>query len=60
MLNTTDDVLTIKDVQRILKIGKNNALKLLQEDDLHSFRVGNSYRIMREELVAFIQRHRKY
>lgn len=41
MLNNTPDILTLKEVCATLKIGKNTALKLLQNRDLEGFRAGN-------------------
>lgn len=59
MLNNTPDILTLKEVCATLKIGKNTALKLLQNSDLEGFRVGNQWRVTKESLFAFIRRFSK-
>lgn len=57
MLNNTPDILTLKEVCTILKIGKNTALKLLQNRDLEGFRAGNQWRVTKESLFMFIRRN---
>lgn len=56
MLNNTPDIMTLKEVRTALKIGKNTALRLLQSGDLEGFRVGNQWRVTKENLFAFIRR----
>lgn len=56
MLNNTPDIMTLKEVRAALKIGKNTALRLLQSGDLEGFRVGNQWRVTKENLSAFIRR----
>ena len=48
------DVLTIYEMMDMLAIGKNTAYKLLQEGKIKSFRIGNSYKILRESVKDFI------
>lgn len=57
MLNNTSDILTLKEVCATLKIGKNTALKLLQNRDLEGFRAGNQWRVTKESLFIFIRRN---
>lgn len=56
MLNNVPEILTLKEVCTVLKIGKNTALKLLQNSDLQGFRVGNQWRVTKESLFTFIRR----
>ena len=46
MLNNTKDILTLKDLQELLHIGKNTALRLVQSGEIKAFRVGNQWRIL--------------
>ena len=48
------DVLTIYEMMDMLAIGKNTAYKLLHEGKIKSFRIGNSYKILRESVKDFI------
>ena len=57
MLNNTPDILTLKEVCTVLKIGKNTALKLLQNQDLEGFRAGNQWRVTKDSLFTFIRRN---
>ena len=44
MLNNTKDILTLKELQELLHIGKNTALRLVQSGEIEAFRVENSKR----------------
>lgn len=56
MLNYTKDILTLKELQELLHIGKNTALKLVQNGDIEAFRVGNRWRVMRESVAKYIRK----
>ena len=45
MLNNTKDILTLKELQVLLHIGKNTALRLVQSGEIEAFRVGKQWRI---------------
>ena len=53
-LNQYPDILTIKDCQDILQVSRGTILRLLHEDELPAFRVGNRWRVRRESMLAFI------
>lgn len=50
------DILTIKDCQEILKVSRGMILKLIHEDELSAFRVGNRWRIYRTALLNFVEK----
>lgn len=52
-------IMTFKECQHILHIGKNNLLAMLHDGRLQGFRIGSQWRITREELEEFIE-HAKY
>ena len=56
MLNNTKDVLTLKELQELLHIGKNTALKLVQSGEIEAFRVGKQWRVVRESVAKYIRR----
>ncbi len=56
-LNQYPDVLTIKDCQNILQVSRGTILKLIYGDELPAFRVGNRWRIRRETMLNFIEKH---
>jgi len=57
MLNNLKDILTLKDLQKLLHIGKNTALRLVQSGEIEAFRVGNQWRIPYEAIVKYIRRN---
>lgn len=56
MLNNTKDVLTLKELQELLHIGKNTALRLVQSGEIEAFRVGNRWRVMKESVAKYIRK----
>jgi excisionase family DNA binding protein len=48
------DVLTVKDLQSALKIGRSTAYKLLQDGEINSIRIGDSYRIPKRYLIDYV------
>ena len=56
-LNQYPDILTIKDCQDILQVSRGTILRLLHEDELPAFRVGNLWRVRRESMLAFIEKN---
>lgn len=56
MLNNTKDILTLKEFQELLHIGKNTALKLVQSGDIEAFKVGNQWRALKESVAKYIRK----
>ena len=56
MLNNTKDILTLKELQELLHIGKNTALKLVQSGEIEAFRVGNQWRVLKTSVEQYIRR----
>lgn len=56
MLNNTKDILTLKELQKLLHIGKNTALRLVQSGEIEAFRVGKQWRIVREDIIRYLKR----
>lgn len=56
MLNNTKDILTLKELQELLHIGKNTALRLVQSGEIEGFRIGYQWRVLRESIIQFIKR----
>ena len=52
-----DDVLTVSELMDMLAIGKNTAYKLIREGKVKSFRLGNSYKILRKSVEEYIYSH---
>lgn len=56
MLNNTKDILTLKELQELLHIGKNTALRLVQSGEIEAFRVGNQWRVTKDSMIKYIRK----
>ena len=54
MLNNTKDILTLKELQELMHIGKNTALRLVQSGEIEAFRVGKQWRITQNSIKKYI------
>lgn len=55
ILKNFDDVLTFKEFRQVLKIGRNKAYELLQNNIISSIRIGKSYRIPKINVINYLQ-----
>jgi excisionase family DNA binding protein len=53
--NIMDEILNIKEVADFLKLTTITVWKLAKDGTLPFFKVGNSYRIRKSDLMAFIE-----
>ncbi len=51
----TDEILTLKEVAKYLKLAEKTAYKLVAEGKLPGFKVGGSWRFKREDVEAWIE-----
>lgn len=57
MLESYPDILTTKDLQRILPKNKNFIYELLKSGRLKSFKLGRDYMILKSDLSDFLKSH---
>ena len=57
MLENTPDTLTVKDLQRVLHIGKNTALRLINENIIEAHKIGGKWVILKEDVIEYIKRN---
>ena len=55
MCEVTQDTLTVKEVQEILKIGTNSAYNLIHSKAFPVIKIGQSYRIPRTMFYAWME-----
>ena len=58
LLIAEPDMLTVEDLQRILRVGRNEAYRLVRQGHIDSVRLGASgrtYRIPKAALLAFLE-----
>ncbi len=51
-----DEILTIKEVGKYLKVGERTAYRLAQDGVIPAFKVGGSWRVRKVDLEAWITR----
>lgn len=54
-----EDLLTIPDVARILKMSEKSVRRYIKSGELIAYEIGGKYRISRANLDDFLRRHRK-
>lgn len=54
MFNNYDELITIEDLCSMLSIGKNAAYKLLNDKQIHAFRIGRSWKIPKRSVELYI------
>lgn len=55
MLENYNDVLTVKDIQAILHIGRNSAYRLIKTNTVKHIRVGNKILIPKKYIIEFLE-----
>jgi excisionase family DNA binding protein len=54
MYKNIPEIMTFKECQQLLKIGKNTLLDLIHSGELDAFKIGNRWKITKEAVVEFI------
>lgn len=49
------EIMTFKECQKILKVGKNTLLDLIHTNQLEAFKVGSRWKIPKQSVIEFIQ-----
>lgn len=55
MFEYIPDILTFKECQNLLKVGKNTLLNLIYQGELDAFKIGNRWKIPKEVVLEFIR-----
>lgn len=56
MYEDYNEIITVEELAAILRIGMNSAYKLVNSEEIESFRVNNSHRIQRSAVTDYIIR----
>ncbi len=56
MLDNIPDTLTLGELQKVLHVGKNTALKLVHEDIITGHWVAGKWLFLKEDVVEYITR----
>lgn len=57
MYNSYPDVVTVKQLCEMLRIGRNTAYALLQSGEIKSVRIGRKYLIPKRCVIQFVQQY---
>ncbi len=49
------EIMTFKECQIFLKVGKNTLLNLLHDNEIQAFKIGNRWKIPRESVEEFVR-----
>jgi len=60
MFDNEPDLLTRKQAQELLSVGKNTILNLISEGYLPAMIIAGSYRIKKEDLITFVEKTSAY
>ena len=55
LLKEYDDILLVKDIMKILKIGKSSAYKLLTNGKIKNKKIAGEYKISKEDMIKYIR-----
>ena len=55
MLENYSDVLTVKEAQTILKVGRNAIYQLIHDNKIKHIRIGNKIIIPKQNLIDYLQ-----
>ena len=55
MYEQIPEIMTLKECQEILKVGKNTMLELLHTNQIECFKIGSRWKIKKESVVEFLR-----
>ena len=55
MIKEIPAILTLKDLQNLLHIGKNKALELVQNNIIEGHKIGNQWRIFAQDVIEYLE-----
>lgn len=55
MFEKIPDIMTFKECQKLLKVGKNTLLNLIHNGEIDAFRIGNRWKITKESIIEYVK-----
>lgn len=55
MYENIPEIMTLRECQELLTVGKNTMLDLIHSGELSAFRIGNRWKITKESVLEFIR-----
>lgn len=53
------DIITVKELQKMLKIGRTLAYELVRSGKIPSIKIGRGFRIQKEKVISYLQKEDK-
>ena len=57
MFENYDDVVTVEQLAKMLKIGRNTAYELVREERIQSVHIGRNIRIPKNAIIAYLNQN---
>ena len=57
MLNKYSDILTVEELCKVLRIGKNTAYRLLKSNEIKSVKIGKIYKIPKKSVRKYLEKN---
>lgn len=55
MFEKIPDIMTFKECQKLLKVGKNTLLNLIHNGEIDAFKIGNRWKITKESIIDYVK-----
>lgn len=55
MFKNIPDIMTFKECQKLLKVGKNTMLSLLHSGSIEAFKIGTRWKIPKEAVIDYLK-----
>ncbi len=55
MFEKIPDILTFKECQKLLKVGKNTLLDLIHSGEIDAFKIGNRWKITKDSILEYLK-----
>lgn len=55
MFEKIPDIMTFKECQKLLKVGKNTLLDLIHSGEIEAFKIGNRWKITKDSIIVYIK-----
>ena len=55
MFEKIPDIMTFKECQKLLKVGKNTLLDLIHSGEIEAFKIGNRWKITKDSIVDYLK-----
>lgn len=55
MFEKIPDIMTFKECQKLLKVGKNTLLDLIHSGEIDAFKIGNRWKITKDSIMEYLK-----